>query len=585
MNPYSPDYSAPPTLSDRFNTNDYVPNNLRFLYDESDASVYDYALAIPDIYDNALAVDEFDQLATESAEESTTLDTVGVSLVGRKFKILNPSAYYVEKNDDVNIPEINQAAASTIQSDEASTTTPVVVGITDVNLMMEKHNGVNIPETDQLAVAMKNLSQSDETSTTIQRITDVMQKNDDDTIDFLLDCVERGENYGKQRSSIHKISRVLRDLSATSFNPQLVSIGPLHRHNQKLQELECLKESYLRDLLCRNTGSTPKQTLEACLRKVNGSIDRIRKSYAGMITNYNDVELARMMVMDGCFILEFCFKHRDAKLNLPNKMQNGHIAMDLILLENQIPFFVLQDLFDSSMRNAPFSLTNVLDRYLAPYISLFRTLSPKNFSITDVSTNSSDHDHLLGYLHKRYQRVVAKSSNPIDAELSKPEYEERIEKADIAFHSVVELDRSGVNFKHHQESNWSMIIKFQSSLFPCFPWYCGKPTLLMPTLVIDDTTELILRNFIAYEQSFPKDHFYFTSYACAMKMLIDTQEDVAKLVESRVLVNNLGSNQETADMINNICKHISLTDFYYTQEFKQMDSYYNGYWPKNIARL
>nr|GEU42154.1 hypothetical protein [Tanacetum cinerariifolium] len=208
--------------------------------------------------------------------------------------------------------------------------------------------------------------------------------------------------------------------------------------------------------------------------------------------------------------------------------------MDLILLENQIPFFVLQDLFDSSMRNAPFSLTEVLDRYLAPYISLFHTLSPKNFSIIDVSTNSSDHDHLLGYLHKRYQRVVAKSSNPIDAEPSKPEYEEWIEKADIAFHSVVELDRSGVSFKHHQESNWSMTIKFRSSLFLCFSWFC---------------------------------------------------DDVAKLEESGVLVNNLGSNQEAADMINNICKHISLTEFYYTLEFKQMDSYYKGYLPRNIAAL
>ncbi|PWA41934.1 hypothetical protein CTI12_AA549570 [Artemisia annua] len=411
--------------------------------------------------------------------------------------------------------------------------------------------------------------------------------NDEDTIAFLLDRAERGENYGKQRISIRKISRVLRDLSERSFNPQLVSIGPLHRQNQKLQELESLKESYLHDLLYRNTGSTPQQQLEACLRKVNGSIDRIRESYAGMANNYNDAELTKMMIMDGCFIIEFCIKHDDEKQNLPNKMQNKHIAMDLILLENQIPFFVLQDLFDSSMGIMPeFSLTDVLDRYLAPYISLFRTLSPKNFSITDdISTNSSDHDHLLGYLHKRYQCVVATSSNLTDAELDISAFEERIENTDIAFHSVVELDRSGVNFKHHQESNWLRTINFQPSLFPLFPWYCGKPTLLMPTLVIDDNTELILRNFIAYEQSFPKVCFYFTSYACAMQMLIDTQEDVTKLVESRVLVNNLGSNQEAADRINKICKHISLTDFYYMPEFKQMDSYYNGYWPKNIAWL
>ncbi|GKF34243.1 putative UPF0481 protein, partial [Tanacetum coccineum] len=169
--------------------------------------------------------------------------------------------------------------------------------------------------------------------------------------------------------------------------------------------------------------------------------------------------------------------------------------------------------------------------------------------------SDSTRDHVLGYLHKRYQLVVAKSLNPTYT----------------TFHSIVELDRSGMNFKPHQEYVWSMTIKFQSSLFACLPGFCSKPTLLMPILVIDDTTELILRNFISYEQSFPKDRYYFTSYAHAMDMLIDTQEDIAKLLESKVLVNTLGSNQEAADMIIKICKNMFVTNFYYTEEFKQMD--------------
>ncbi|PWA36253.1 hypothetical protein CTI12_AA592620 [Artemisia annua] len=103
----------------------------------------------------------------------------------------------------------------------------------------------------------------------------------------------------------------------------------------------------------------------------------------------------------------------------------------------------------------------------------------------------------------------------------------------------------------------------------------------MPTLVIDNDTELILRNFIAYEQSFPQGHYYFTSYAHAIDMLIDTQEDVAKLVESKVLLNMLVSNQEAADMINKICESMFVTNFYYTDEFKQMDNYYNRFLPKN----
>ncbi|GKB63790.1 putative UPF0481 protein [Tanacetum coccineum] len=462
----------------------------------------------------------------------------------------------------------------------------------------------------------EGISQPDEASTTTP-------------IGFLLGCAKKGGDRNKQcPPTICKVSIILREISESPFNPQLVSIGPIHREDPKLQEFEWLKECYLHDLLsrCNSTpeeiledpklmeyewlkecylhdvlhrDSTPEKTLEACLLEVKTLIPRIRESYAGMIERYSDDKVATMMVMDGCFILEICFKHEEEIL-LPNKMQNLRIAMDLMLLENQVPLFVLQALFECTKRKAPSTLSKVLDECLVPYIMLFRPLLPGKISTTDVDSDlpkkipttdvdsDSTHDHVLGYLHKRYQLVAAKSSNPIHAEVSKLVDEEQaamssdpIENA--AFHSIVELDRSGMNFKPHQEGGWSMTIKFQSSLFAYLPWF--KPTLLMPTLVIDDTTELILRNFIAYEQSFPKDRYYFTSYAYAMDKLIDTQEDIAKLVESKVLVNMLGSNQEAADMINKICKNMFVTDFYYTEEFKQMDTYYNGYWPKNIARL
>ncbi|GKB35230.1 putative UPF0481 protein [Tanacetum coccineum] len=176
--------------------------------------------------------------------------------------------------------------------------------------------------------------------------------------------------------------------------------------------------------------------------------------------------------------------------------------MDLLLLENQVPFFVLQALFDCTMGKVSYTLSNVLDTHLAPYIMLFHSLLPERISTTYVD---SDHDHVLGYLHKRYQLVVAKSSNPIHAEESKIVEEKGIHDTYTTFHSIVELDRSGINFKPHQE------------MF--------------------------------------------------------------------VLVNKLGSNQEAADMINKICKNMIATNFCYTQEFKEIDKYYNALWPKHIAWL
>ncbi|GJU10518.1 putative UPF0481 protein [Tanacetum coccineum] len=416
---------------------------------------------------------------------------------------------------------------------------------------------------------------------------------------FFLVVQKKGGDRNKQRPpTICNVSRVLRDLSESPFNPQLVSIGPIHREDEKLQEFEWLKECYLDDLLHR-CDSTPENALEECL------------------------------VMDGCFILEFCFKHEDRDLYLPNKIQNIRIAMDLLLLENQVPFFVLQALFDCSMGKMSFTLSHVLDTHLAPYFKLFSPLLPEKnsttihfdsdllekISTTDVDLDST-HDHLLGYLHRRCQLVAAKSLkphagesklvaakssnpihslkpklvaakslNPICALISKLVDKKGSKNTYTTFHSIVELDRSGMNFKSHQGDEWSMTIKFQSSFFACFPWFWSNPTLLMPTLVIHDFTELILRNLIAYEQSFPQDRYYFTSYTHAMDMLIDTQEDIAKLLKSKVLVNTLGSNQEAADMINKVCKNITITEFYYSEEFTQIDKYYNALWPKHMALL
>ncbi|MFS8006352.1 hypothetical protein Hanom_Chr14g01248201 [Helianthus anomalus] len=45
--------------------------------------------------------------------------------------------------------------------------------------------------------------------------------------------------------------------------------------------------------------------------------------------------------------------------------------------------------------------------------------------------------------------------------------------------------------------------RYCSSLF----WILNKPTLTMSTLCIDDFTQLVLRNLIAYEQSYVVDPY------------------------------------------------------------------------------
>lgn len=54
----------------------------------------------------------------------------------------------------------------------------------------------------------------------------------ENTFKFLLECNENGEVQGKGLPPlIYMVPSVIRDLSPSSFNPKVVSIGPLHRQD------------------------------------------------------------------------------------------------------------------------------------------------------------------------------------------------------------------------------------------------------------------------------------------------------------------------------------------------------------------
>ncbi|KAI3771291.1 hypothetical protein L6452_02452 [Arctium lappa] len=392
-----------------------------------------------------------------------------------------------------------------------------------------------------------------------------------DTIEILLDCEAKGHELSEQRPpSIYMVPRILPDLSPRSFEPRVVSIGPLHRENKTLQEIEAQKATYLHHLLKR-LSDQPRKILDACLQRVNASIPAIRACYSGMMT-YTDAELAKMMVIDACFILEFLFPSEEHGFLIFRNVSLTHsISSDLVLLENQIPFFVLQDIFDCTLLKLPtipsLCLTsNVLER--------LQFLNPFEVNETYVvHTTPPPPPHILGLLQTSFHPTV-NTENPSICPSSP-----------MHSHSAIELDQVGVKFKPNEDGEWSMSIDFSSSWFACFFWCCGNSTLKMPVMHIYDNTEIFLRNIIAYEQCTQGVPNYVTSYACAIDYLVDTTEDVSMLVKSKVLTNHLGSNEDATNMINNIVKGVTFMEFYYLAQWKQLDGFYNGCWPKNIAWL
>ncbi|THG15988.1 hypothetical protein TEA_010755 [Camellia sinensis var. sinensis] len=99
--------------------------------------------------------------------------------------------------------------------------------------------------------------------------------------------------------------------------------------------------------------------------------ERARKYYANPIDHLNSDEFVKMMLNDACFVIEFLVgvheyflvKHqhqlRQEGQQLCHVIDNTivkvswmrmHICQDLILFENQLPFFVLSEFYSMSCR-------------------------------------------------------------------------------------------------------------------------------------------------------------------------------------------------------------------------------------------
>ncbi|KAD3336156.1 hypothetical protein E3N88_31675 [Mikania micrantha] len=362
--------------------------------------------------------------------------------------------------------------------------------------------------------------------------------------------------------SIYMTPHTLREVSPQSFSPRVVSIGPLHRDDENVQAFQGQKATYLIKLMKHITSPTQETIMNSCMEKVYASMKKIKACYV-LKRVYNDVEFTEMMVMDACFILGFIYETFEK--NSPDMSHANDVVRDLVLLENQIPFFFLKEIFECTiaklMPNT--SLVQFMHRFLK-ILNLFD--SDVDFSIPENISVDSPH-HILSLLHKCY----------------KP-HKDNINREEFSFtkrHSAVDLDKAGVSFKPKRSHSSLLGMEME---FPCFLWSWCKCTLRMPVLKVHDLTEMILRNLIAYEES-SQTHYYITSYAFVINMLVNTQDDVAKLIDSEVLVNEMGSNEEVANMINKICKEIAVVNSLYHQQWETLDKFYNSYWPKQIGGI
>ncbi|XP_019186302.1 PREDICTED: UPF0481 protein At3g47200-like [Ipomoea nil] len=402
----------------------------------------------------------------------------------------------------------------------------------------------------------------------------------------------------KQFSSeacIFKVQEQLRKTKPEAYTPSTISIGPYHHGKAELRKMERWKELYTQSFLNRTQGGVG---VEECWRKLKDLQGRAERYYGDLDDIKfvdDDDEFVKMLLLDGCFIVEYVIIQSGVGMLQkcivdPIFMIQGmdtNIARDMLLLENQLPFFVLQALYDM-ICNLP-----VKPEFWKMVKFAFEPCLPKKTIISLPVYPGQEIKHLLQLVHILCQPQPQNNAGQIHQQQKacssccswKQPQQSRddLEVELCSIRTASELQEAGVHFKKlgkiSDNSNKTISlfdIKFEGGV------------LEIPSFALYDSTETFFRNLIAYEQHSPYVHpKYFTDYAMFMDDLINTEKDVNLLRLKDVFINGLGDDKEVTLLFNNLTKEVThdINGFYYKNVCTELNRHCKKPWNAAMAKL
>ncbi|KAI9161914.1 hypothetical protein LWI28_021982 [Acer negundo] len=342
---------------------------------------------------------------------------------------------------------------------------------------------------------------------------------------------------------IRKVSKMLRDKNMEKYyEPRAVSIGLLHYGREKFSLAEGHKFK-LAELFITENGVDEF----GLHKKIKAKIVRLKQCYAeedAKRVNINDENLAWMFLIDGFALLNYICYASLGKLNDLKKigMDMEAFSQDLFLLENQLPYEVLDDIMTSAAKGGA-NMRNLIDKFIDQTVRDIRGLPLTSPSPTSTSPQQQQPPpaHLLQLLRNR---LVGDHDHHKTNEKTKTG--KRVGR-------VNELKSAGIQLKSGTEGSLRDNISFAPH------WLTAVGTLTLPCLVVNGSTAPKLLNLIAFETSpdFQNDSQVITSYIFFLHSLIDQPDDVKELRKAHVLINNnnaalAGSDEEVVRLFKEI---------------------------------
>ncbi|KAL6621239.1 hypothetical protein ACP70R_033671 [Stipagrostis hirtigluma subsp. patula] len=375
------------------------------------------------------------------------------------------------------------------------------------------------------------------------------------------------------RYPIYKVPEHIFETDRTAYAPMAVSCGPYHYEAHHLQDMEKRKLEHLYRVLKLN----PKRTLNDYIKAIVGIEAQTRKCYSEEV-KMERKKFVQMLLRDGCFILvnidanagtqppggfgQGKIKEYQNGTGMENSNNVGDLMgcytwHDMFLLENQIPFFVVESIYEvvagegAGIESLRSKATEFVADILRHYPARQDFNRPKHFHhllhlchmylgpSPDVD-DEHQQQHKLMHFHKRVD---------VEKSLDQPADCFQAAKLRTRWRRAVEYHRAGIRFKTResegQRKHSLLDIRFMDGVME------------VPRLAIDEGTESLFKNLVALEQTDNRFGNDFSAYIFFMSHVIATPEDATMFVERGIIVHMLDSDEEVSDMFTRITKQVT----------------------------
>ncbi|XP_078177128.1 UPF0481 protein At3g47200-like [Carex rostrata] len=393
--------------------------------------------------------------------------------------------------------------------------------------------------------------------------------------------------------TIFRTPRNIQQSKKNLFEPSVISIGPFHHGQTSLRTMEGQKWRFLRDFLSRGDHIS----VDFCISEMKLLEEKTRRCYSETV-DLDSNDFVKMMLLDGCFVLEFFLKHKEEKWDTISEVgwNTTFVQSDLFLLENQIPFFVVEKLCEIGVKQEDRKNLFLLD-------NLIHHMSPLPNSPL-ISKPPAEIDHLAHLFHHCSVPNLEKpsSSNPSfrskSFHLTTMLSPNRIKDLLLWFLSWV-LTRFSRSTSTGDPSTVSIPcisylqdagIKFRPKSTPqhMFDISFDHGVLEIPKLKIIDHSKPLLVNLIAFEQcKYNKINVtYFSSYAAFLDLLVSTQKDMAILQNCGIIESMLSGEEELTLFFNQLFDGVSIEeDHVFADLFTKLNRYCESSWKRHRAKL